>query len=582
MRTMIKILRLPILLGLSLTISACSATTGNSAQSIFGAEPEEERSAYGAFLAARVAGSSRDTRNASDYYARAMERAPQSGFLSERAFIASLMAGDTGRAIATARDAANAADETRLARLYLATDAIADRRYSQAREWLDAEGFGPFNSFLAEVLDDWARAGMGDVDGAIARAEAATPPGFATAFHTLHRALLLEQAGRDEEAGTIYSLALSQTPFRRMAVELLGANLERRGERAEAAGLYRGYLMSEANEPTIRTALERVEAQRRAPREPNLRQRAGLAMYGPAALFATQAEMDLSVIYLRFAQRLEPEYATTRLLLASTLERLEMYEAAIAEYSAVPEGPFHQSAQIDRIYLLARTGEEDAAFAEARQLATESDSIDARTLLADLHRWRGDLDEAQAGYGAVIAERLALGQVPTWQLYYFQAGALETLDRWDEAEPLFLQALEIAPDEPQILNYLGYAWVVRGENIERAFTMIGRAAAAEPTSGYIIDSLGWAHYVRGNFDEAVQHLERAAALSPDSPTINYHLGDAYWQVGRYLEARFQWERALELEPEPEEIEGLQARLESGRVPAEGETAVVESQVSQEP
>lgn len=571
--------RLCLIGGLSLAAAACSATASSP---FIAANDEDERSAYGAYLAARMAGTERDTRNASDYYAEALDRAPDSGFLLERAFIAALMAGDTDRAVETAGDAARAADESRLARLFLAADALAERRYTQAQGWLDAEGFGPFNAFLAEVLGDWADAGLGNGATAIARTENEAPPSFALAFQTLHRAMLLEQAGQLEEAGTVYSAALNQTPFRRMAVEMFGANLERRGQREDARTLYQSYLASEPFEPTITAALARVEAGRRAPRALTIQQAAARALYGPAALFASQAEMDLAVIYLRLAQRLDPDYASTRVLLAATLERLELHDAALAEYAAVPEGPFKRSAEIDRIYLIARTGDPDTAMDLAQALVARDNDIEARMMLADLHRWQGNLEEAQAGYGEVIAERLANGQQPNWQLYYFRAAALETLGRWEEAEPLFLSALEIAPGEAQILNYLGYAWVVRGENIEQAFTMIGRAVAMEPDAGYIVDSLGWAYYVRGDYAQAVTHLERAAALSPDSPTINFHLGDAYAQVGRNLEARFQWQRALELGPDEDEIEALHARLETGLPADGGDRSVVESQVSSEP
>lgn len=579
MQLMTRTIRLSLLAGLMLTASACSATA--SAPFLAGDE-EDERSAYGAYLAARMAGSERDTRNASDYYATALDRAPDSSFLLERAFIAALMAGDTDRAVGTAADAAHSADESRLARLFLAADALTERRWEDTRTWLEVDGFGPFNSFLADMMRDWADAGSGQADAAISRTESTPAPGFALAFQTLHRALLLDHAGRAEEAGTVYSAALGQTPFRRMAVELFGANLERRGERGDAIALYQGYLASEPNEPTITAALQRAEAGRRAPRALTLQQAAARALYGPAALFASQAEMDLAVIYLRLAQRLDPDYASTRALLAATLERLEMTEAALAEYAAVPEGPFRRSADIDRIYLIARTGDPDAAMTAAQELVARDNDIEARMMLADLNRWSGNLEAAQAGYGEVIAERLANGQTPNWQLYYFRAAALEQLDRWDEAEPLFLAALEIAPNEAQILNYLGYIWVERGENIEQAFSMIGRAVAMEPDAGYIVDSLGWAYYVRGDYASAVTHLERAAALSPDSPTINFHLGDAYARVGRHLEARFQWQRALELDPTEEETEQLQARLVDGLPEPGSPTAIAEQQVTGEP
>ena len=133
----------------------------------------------------------------------------------------------------------------------------------------------------------------------------------------------------------------------------------------------------------------------------------------------------------------------------------------------------------------------------------------------------------------------------------------------------------ISPNEAEVLNYLGYMWVIRDMNIAEAFDMIERAATISPDQGHIIDSLGWAHYVRGNYELAVQHLERAVELSPEAPTINYHLGDAYWQVGRELEARFQWERALGLDPDEDERVGLMARL-AGEAPEAADMRVADA------
>jgi Flp pilus assembly protein TadD len=127
----------------------------------------------------------------------------------------------------------------------------------------------------------------------------------------------------------------------------------------------------------------------------------------------------------------------------------------------------------------------------------------------------------------------------------------------------FQKALELNPDQPQVLNYLGYSWVDQGVNLEAGMEMIKKAVELRPKDGYIVDSLGWAYYRLGRFDEAVKHLERAIELRPEDPTINDHLGDAYWKVGRELEARFQWSHARDLKPEPEDLVKIEAKLKDG-------------------
>jgi len=131
-----------------------------------------------------------------------------------------------------------------------------------------------------------------------------------------------------------------------------------------------------------------------------------------------------------------------------------------------------------------------------------------------------------------------------WFLYYARGISKERLDDWPAAEADFREALELNPDQPQVLNYLGYSLVEHQQNLDEALAMIERAVAAQPQAGYIVDSLGWALYRLGRYDEAVGHMERAAELMAVDPVVNDHLGDVYWAVGRHTEARFQWQRAL--------------------------------------
>jgi Flp pilus assembly protein TadD len=134
---------------------------------------------------------------------------------------------------------------------------------------------------------------------------------------------------------------------------------------------------------------------------------------------------------------------------------------------------------------------------------------------------------------------------------------------WGRAEDDFKRALKLNPEEASVLNYLGYSWLDRGKNLTEAREMIELALSKKPQDGYIIDSLGWAMFLMGEYDNAVAQLERAVAINPSDPTINEHLGDAYWKVGRKSEARFQWRRALSMEPETDQAEDIREKMLRG-------------------
>ena len=150
-----------------------------------------------------------------------------------------------------------------------------------------------------------------------------------------------------------------------------------------------------------------------------------------------------------------------------------------------------------------------------------------------------------------------------WTLYYFRGIAYERSKQWPLAEADFRKALELYPDQPLVLNYLGYSWVDQGINLDEGLRLLRRAVELRPEDGYIIDSLGWANFRLGRFEEAVRDLERAIESKPGDPVINDHLGDAYWRVGRKLEAHFQWNHARDLKPEPEDMERILQKIEQG-------------------
>ena len=200
--------------------------------------------------------------------------------------------------------------------------------------------------------------------------------------------------------------------------------------------------------------------------------------------------------------------------------------------------------------------------------------VEAIMALGNIERGRKKFADCVGTYGSAI-DQLTGTENNTWVYYYFRGICEERSKQWDKAEADMKKALALKPEQPHVLNYLGYSWIDRGMNLDAAMTMIKRAVEQRPDDGYIVDSLGWAYYRIGNYQEAVKHLERAIDLKPEDPTINDHLGDAYWRVGRTLEARFQWAHARDLKPDPEELPKIEAKIKNG-LPAEPTPAAAEA------
>jgi Flp pilus assembly protein TadD len=275
------------------------------------------------------------------------------------------------------------------------------------------------------------------------------------------------------------------------------------------------------------------------------------------------------LLYARAALHLRPGFDSAELLLSEILGALERPAEAISAYRTIPpHSPLHWSMRLRVAANLDELDRNEEAVAELRAMAAERpERTDALMALGSLMRSKERWVEAVAAYDEAIA-RIAKPEERHWRALYARGIALERSKQWQRGEQDFLKALELRPDQPYVMNYLGYSWVDKGVNLDRALKMIERAVELRPNDGYIIDSLGWALYRMGKFEDSAEHLERAVELRPGDPTINDHLGDAYWRVGRRIEARFQWRRALALEPEEEEtVATIEAKLLNGLSPS---------------
>ena len=537
-----------------------------------GARDEDSASSnYGLFLAGQAALHSGRSEEAARYFSRAAEGAGDRPaddqiLIREKAFEAAVMAGDIERASGLApADPNGPAPAQRLARLVRAVDALLAGRNKEADAILTAPGGGVAFSAGIVLLKPWAAAAAGDAQGATVVSGA--PLARLTRLSAQEgQAMLYERAKRYDEAETDFKALTANPQLGGLYVQSYGAFLERRGRTKDAVALYTDALRRAPNDRELKLDLDRASAGKRAPPMPSLKQGAAKALTAAAELALIDKQVDEGEIYLRLALRLDPQRDESWVLLGDIRAASDQNDAARQAYAHVdPSSPVWREARQRVIASYQADGDNETALKLVTALLkAEPDDRNALIAQADILRASNRFEEAVTVLDRLIADKSAGS--PGWALYFERGTALDRAGHWPEAEKDLLKALTLQPEQPDVLNYLGYSWVVRGERTQQALGMLQKAFLAQPDSGEIADSLGWAYYNLGDFRQAVQRLERAVSLSPVSPEITDHLGDAYWRAGRKTEAQYQWRRVLTLSPTAELKAAAERKLESGLTP----------------
>ncbi len=526
-------------------------------------------SPLGSYLAARHARSERDSTRAADFFAEALAADPEYLPLLRRTFLAMAMDGRINRAVALARRVLEQSPRDPHSNLVLAVYDIGNGDYAAARADLDQIAQRSYIKILVPLLQAWGAVGEDRIDAALEILKTAGDGKTFEPFRAYHAALVNDLAGRPEAADEAYRRAMESTNGTALRIAAAyGEFLEREGRADEAKRIYRRQLERFEESPLILDALARIDRGERPARmvdDPVAG--AAEALYSVASALARDNARDAAIVLLRLALHLRPEYPISQVLLAEVLEANRRWEQALAVLDTVPpDSRFGWIARLRRASVLQRLDRDDEAIALLRSMAEERPNrTDALVDLGDVLRSNKRYAEASREYGRAIA-RLPQIDERHWSLFYARGIAYERAKQWTEAEADFLKAIELKPDQPLVLNYLGYSWVEQGRNIERAYAMLKRAVDLRPNDGYIVDSLGWVLYRLQRFPEAVVQLEQAIELQPEDPVINDHLGDAYWRVGRKFEARYQWRRALSFNPEKELVPVIKEKLEVGLAP----------------
>jgi Flp pilus assembly protein TadD len=381
-------------------------------------------------------------------------------------------------------------------------------------------------------------------------------------FGQLSQAALYERAKRFDEAETDYKAATSVPNPTEMAVLGYGAFLERRGRRVDALALYEDQLGREPASIAVKAAKARATAGKVTPPMLTIREGAAQALLAPSATMIAAKQTQLSLAYLRLVLRLDPNRDEAWVMVGDLMQGAGDADAARAAYNhPKPGSTEYATAQAKLAWTYQSADDKETALKVARAAAASGDT-DARVTLADLLRSDEKYPEAVEVLTGLIAE----SKKPDWRLLYSRGVAYERMGDWPKGQADLQAALKERPDEPELLNYLGYSWIDRGEHLKEALAMVQKAVAGDPRSGAMVDSLGWAYYRMGDYKQAVEKLEQAVELEAGDPEINNHLGDAYWKVGRRDEAQFQWRRVLTLKPDDKIKANAETKLASGLGP----------------
>lgn len=519
----------------------------------------------GAYLASRAASMDNNFDVAADYFVRALAQDPTNPTLLEGALASYVGTGDLDRSVLVAQTMVGQGINSQLANMVLLTHAAKTENWDAILTSQEAgQLVGPLVDGSARA---WALIGQGRMtDGLSAFDELIEAENGSRAFGLYLKAMALASVGDFEGADAILGLSPMQGMQRTRRSTLAHARVLSGMDRNIDALALLEAVFGNTNDADVTELKAHLTAGDRIPFALIQSPIEGLAETFHTVASVLEGETDdfNTLIYARLATELAPDNTQALLLCARMLEELERYELADATYRRIPQSdPAYETAELGRAKVLIRADRREAAIEVLQSLVRADDNQPlVHATMGDTFRAMGQMQNSNDSYSHALS-MMGPNAPARWFVLYSRAITYHELNNWPAAEADFRASLAINPQEARVLNYLGYSLVERQENMDEALEMIERAAAAEPQSGAIIDSLGWVLYRMGRYTESVTYMERAASLLPTDPTINDHLGDSYWAVGRVIEARFQWNRAMSFDPTPEIATRIRRKLEVG-------------------
>lgn len=548
----------------------------------------------GAFLAARTADNDYDYPTAITLYRTALKFDPNNTDVHERLMICLFMNGNFDEGVQEATRLKDDPSVERIATIARGIEAIRQKNFPEAYKLLKYDGPNELDRMVNTLLVAWGQFGEGKTKEAIATVDQMKGPDWYAIFKNYNAGMIAAAAGDVDTARKRLQATLNareegsaaSDTYMRAVIALASLEAKSGNKQAAIDAITAGETFAPGYVP-LAAFRKKIEAGEKPPLA------ISNAVDGTAAvLFSVggalnqslsnapdkQGAQDIVNFYLTTSFALAPNNADTAVLLGGLAENLDQPERAIYWYGKVPSGsPLRRVSELQLGLNLANTGKTDDARKHLLQ-AIKEDPKDIRGYVAygSLLSDQKEYDEMAKNYDKAVEVIGPLAKRSDWSVFFQRGIAYERLKKWDQAEPNFKRALDLYPDQPQVLNYLGYSWVDMNIHLDDGLNMIKKAVDLRPDDGYIVDSLGWAYFRLNRFDDAVDELEHAVELKAADATINEHLGDAYWRVGRKLEAIFQWQTALELKPDEADIPKIKKKIVNGLPPQQADATTSQS------
>tara|TARA_B100000003_G_scaffold67062_2_gene59993 strand:+ start:4490 stop:6193 length:1704 start_codon:yes stop_codon:yes gene_type:complete len=520
---------------------------------------------FGGYLAGRHALSTKDFDAASTYLSRAIEDDLENPELLNGLISVQVSLGDIGAAKISSDNLDLLGVQTQLSNMVKIAIQLRNRDFDNAKQQIENEQ--GINPLLDKIVTGWAFADQGNFEDAETIFDEIGKGSSLAQFSQMQKASMLAAYGRYESAlNTIENLEKNSNRISIDARALKVQLLLKLDNKEEATEYFSKIFGDGVNSDAANLRMQVEDHPNAYSIEESLSLEAGIAyaFYAIADILKDDADPNTALLYVRLAQYLNENSQKAILLAADLLEQMGQYDLAVEEYAKIsPSSSYFLSSELGRVGALRDGGKTEAALEVLYYLSREFSDIGiVHNSLGDFLRREERYSEAKIAYDRAVDIYRENNNV-SWVVLYARGITHERLQEWDKAESDFRNALTINPDQANVLNYLGYSLIDRGEKLDEAMTMIEKAVSLQPESGYIVDSLAWGLFKLGQYETAIPHMEKAAELMPVDPIVTDHLGDLYWAVGRQLEAKFQWRRALSFDPELKDATRIREKLRIG-------------------